>query len=498
MKTVWKALKYYAVLPFLASLPGLVLSLCGAFRMQANILVIPVSTALLYVLFRKKLDMPFAAKANGAVLLALLLCFTGMMIAADGNDESALMSWFSCLILPFFPIIIIMDLTGNFMLLYVCALLSYLTAFAVAACFAKLNPKKLVIPAAAAVICLAVSTAFYLNRPTVRYSGHGFEYMHGYSSTDFTDYTVFAEHAKLAELDHAPAFQIENEADMPVLDGAEACYPLYAAFAKAVYKDIGKIEKAAEQNGEYASCNGKIVSFTNTVWGFNRLIEGEIDPEKAAGGVDMFFGARPSADQMKAAEARGVELEITPIGKEAFVFFVEKDNPIENLTTEELKAIYHGDLTNWRELGGRNQKILAFQRPENSGSQTMMEAFMGELPLKKPQTYETVDAMMGVIREVAQYADEKGAIGYSFRYFVEVLNQEENVKLLSVDGVYPTLETIEDGSYPLTVSVCLVTRKNESNPNVQKMIDFILSDDGQELIRKTGYAGLHQEESGQP
>lgn len=156
----------------------------------------------------------------------------------------------------------------------------------------------------------------------------------------------------------------------------------------------------------------------------------------------------------------------------------------------ELRAIYHGDITNWIELGGKNQEILAFQRPENSGSQTMMEYFMGDVPLKEPQTYEKVDAMMGVIKEVAQYANEKGAIGYSFRYFLEELNQEKGVKMLSIDGVYPTLENIENGSYPLTTNVCLVTRKNESNPNVQKMIDFILSDDGQEIIRKTGYAGL--------
>ncbi|MCQ2525120.1 MAG: hypothetical protein MJ123_12375 [Lachnospiraceae bacterium] len=89
-----------------------------------------------------------------------------------------------------------------------------------------------------------------------------------------------------------------------------------------------------------------------------------------------------------------------------------------------------------------------------------------------------------------QYANEKGAIGYSFRYFLEELNQEKGVKMLSIDGVYPTLENIGNGSYPLTTNVCLVTRKNEPNPNVQKMIDFILSNDGQDIIRKTGYAGL--------
>lgn len=487
MKIVLKSLKYYALIPLIASIPGFVLNFCGFFWMDMNVVVVPLVTALIYVLFRKKIDMSFAAKANGIIFFALMLIFTGMMVVAGGNTESLLMSYFSFLILPFFPIMFLMAMMGRFMLLYACALLSYLAAFIVSAYFAKINVKKLIIPGIAVLICAAVSSILYLNRPTVKYAGHGFDYMHGYSSTDFTDYTVYTEDSKLAELDHAPSFTIEKEEEMPVLDGAEACYPLYAAFAKAVYKNIDQIElKYLDTEHQYR--NGKVVTMTNTIYGFERLISR--DAEKFGSKVDMFFGARPSESQMESAKEAGVELDITPIGKEAFVFFVEEDNPVENLTSQQLKAIYHGDITNWSELGGKNQEILAFQRPRNSGSQTMMEYFMGDVSLKEPETYEKVDAMMGVIKEVAQYANEKGAIGYSFRYFLEELGQEKGVKMLSVDGVFPTLENIENGSYPLTTNVCLITRKNDSNPNVQKMIDFILSNDGQDIIRKTGYAGL--------
>lgn len=487
MKIALKSIKYYALIPLIASIPGFILNLCGSYWMNANVIVVPLMTALIYILFRKKIEMSFAAKANGIIFLVLLICFTGMMVVADGNTDSLLMSCFSYLILPFFPIMLFMSIMGKFMLLYACALLSYLAAFIVSACFAKMNIKKLIVPGAVALICIAVSTALYLNRPTVRYAGHGFDYMHGYSSTDFTDYTVYAEHSKLTELDHESSFMIEKEEEMPVLDGAEACYPLYAAFAKAVYKNIDRIE-LQYLDTEHQYRNGKVVTMTNTIYGFERLISR--DAEKFGSTVDMFFGARPSASQMKAANEAGVELEITPIGKEAFVFFVEADNPIDNLTSEQITAVYHGEITNWSELGGRNQEILAFQRPKNSGSQTMMEYFMGDVSLKEPQTYEKVDAMMGVIHEVAQYANEKGAIGYSFRYFLEELGQEKNVKIVSINGVYPTIENIENGSYPLTTNVCLVTRKNDPNPNVQKMTEFILSDDGQEIIRKTGYAGL--------
>lgn len=487
MKTVLKSLKYYALIPFIASIPGFVLNLCGLFYM--NIVVVPVMAAVIYVLFRKKLDMAFAVKANGTILLVLLICFTGMMAIAKGNVESLLMSYFSYLILPFLPIMIIMAIMGKFMLLYMTALLSYIASFIVCAIIAKTDVRKILIPAGITLICIGSCTFLYSNRPAVKYGGHGFEYMHGYSSTDFSEYTVYAENSKLVALDHEPSFIIENEKDMPVMDGAEACYPLYAAFAKAVYKDIDIIEQSPLSANEQRF-NGKIVTFTNTIHGFERLLRDGTDPVKYGDNVDMFFGARPSADQMELVKEFGVELEITPIGREAFVFFIEEDNPVDNLTSDQLKAIYHGDITNWNELGGKNQKILAFQRPRNSGSQTMMEYFMGDISLKEPQTYEKVDAMMGVIKQVAQYANEKGAIGYSFRYFLEELNQEKGVKMLSVDGVYPSLENIENGSYSLVTNVCLVTRKNETNPYVQKMIEFILSEDGQTIIRETGYAGI--------
>ena len=122
----------------------------------------------------------------------------------------------------------------------------------------------------------------------------------------------------------------------------------------------------------------------------------------------------------------------------------------------------------------------------------MMEYFMGDISLREPDTYEIIGGMLDVIQRVAQYANEDGAMGYSFRYFIEGLNQEKGVKLLSIDGVAPTLENIENGSYPLTVALCLITRTEDPKPNVQRMIDFMLSEDGQELVRKTGYAGLRQ------
>ena len=334
------------------------------------------------------------------------------------------------------------------------------------------------------ILCAALlGTIVWLgvrNQFAEKHSGHGFKYMNGFSSTDFTGYHVY-DGQKLAVLDHEASLIIDREEDMPVLDGAEACYPLYAAAAKAVYKNIDQIESKWKKKPEDRITNGKIVTFTNTVYGYERLVERK---------ADIIFAARPSQEQKEYAHNRMVQICTMPIAKEAFVFFIEEDNPVDSLTADQIRDIYSGKITNWNEVGGKNQKILAFQRPENSGSQVMMKYFMGDTQLKEPMTYEKIGGMGDVIQEVAQYANERGAMGYTFRYFLLGLQQEKNVKILKIDGVEPTIETIQNGSYPLVANVVMAYLKDNEKPNVQKMIDFMLSEDGQELITKTGYAPL--------
>ena len=482
MGWIFNILPCYGLIPLGASFLGALPLFFGG-PSWTCLVTVPLLTWLIYFSLGGRVDRRRGARINGISLLLLALCFTVLMVLGKGSVDSTAVGQLLWLTLPFCPLWLLLSLMGERLILVLAIFLTYASGYLFCTCRKGERPRwrRQAIPGAMIVLCAALCTGLYCNRPEVRYGGHGFAYMHGFSSTDFSQYMVYSQPGKLAALDHPAAFQIQDEADMPVMDGAEACYPLYAAAAKAVYQDIAHIESNWADSGERAWTNGKIVTFTNTVVGFERLIEGN---------VDLFFGARPSADQLAYAAEQGVELEITPIGREAFVFFVEEDEPVDGLTQDQLRAIYHGDVTDWSQVGGRAGEIAAFQRPAGSGSQTMMEYFMGEVSLKEPQTYETVGSMEGVIRHVAQYANQRGALGYSFRYFIQGLSQEKGVKLLAVDGVTPDLAHIEDGSYPLTVPLCLVTRKDDPNPNVGKMIDFFLSPDGQTLVRETGYGGL--------
>lgn len=482
MGWIFNILPCYGLIPLGASFLGALPLFFGG-PSWTCLVTVPLLTWLIYFSLDGRVDRRRGARINGISLLLLALCFTVLMVLGKGSVDSTAVGQLLWLTLPFCPLWLLLSLMGERLILVLAIFLTYAAGYLFCTCRKGERPRwrRLVLPGVGLALCAALCTGLYCNRPEVRYGGHGFAYMHGFSSTDFSQYMVYSQPGKLAALDHPAAFQIQDEADMPVMDGAEACYPLYAAAAKAVYQDIAHIESNWADSGERAWTNGKIVTFTNTVVGFERLIEGD---------VDLFFGARPSADQLAYAAEQGMELEITPIGREAFVFFVEEDEPVDGLTQDQLRAIYHGDVTDWSQVGGRAGEIAAFQRPAGSGSQTMMEYFMGEVSLKEPQTYETVGSMEGVIRHVAQYASQRGALGYSFRYFIQGLSQEKGVKLLAVDGVTPDLAHIEDGSYPLTVPLCLVTRKDDPNPNVGKMIDFFLSLDGQTLVRETGYGGL--------
>ena len=281
-------------------------------------------------------------------------------------------------------------------------------------------------------------------------------------------YQPFSEKNKLAVLEEESRYKI-NE-NLPILDGATAIYPLYAAFAQAVYP-----------KGVYSPNDiHPIVGWNRTSWAFDNLIKGE---------VDIIFCARPSDEQLKSAEEYGVIFNMTPIGKEAFVFFVNNRNPVYNITTEQIKQIYSGRITNWNELGGKNVNIKVYQRDKNSGSQTMLESIMGEEKLIEPLTENVLGFMLDMVTRVSEYRNYNNAIGYSFLFYTTQMVQNKKIKLLSIDGIIPSIETIQNGTYPYSEYFYAITT-NTQNENVNAFIEWILSEQGQYLVKKTGYVPI--------
>lgn len=312
--------------------------------------------------------------------------------------------------------------------------------------------KQISVLCAVAAIFALFNAAVYLNftKPCLPDESEG----RSARTIDVWRYLPFDENSLIVK-DKA---NVEFTGELPVLDGAEGLYPLFSAFANAVYP-----ESAVSFDGENFLPDSKL-QMNNTLRSYKAVVDGT---------ADIVFNAAPSEAQMAYAEEKGVELEFVPIGKEAFVFIVNGNNPVDGLTTEQIRGAFSGKYTNWKQFGGKNMPINPLKRLEGSGSQSTLVRFMGETEIKSNP--------LGFIGS---------PLGFSFRFYVEDVVRHGNVKLLAVDGVYPDNENISDGSYPLVSEFYAVYDKNNPNPAVKEMIDFILCEQGQSIVERTGFSRI--------
>jgi len=280
-------------------------------------------------------------------------------------------------------------------------------------------------------------------------------------------YMPFFEDNKLAKLDGESHLRLFD--NLPVLDGATALHPVYASFAQAVYSE-----------DEYKASKGLVLN-NRTPEAYENLLKNK---------ADIIFCLAPSDEQKKQFSDKGVNLKLVPIGKEAFVFFVNKKNIVDNVTIGNIQGIYSGKIRNWEELNGANRSIRAFQRPKNSGSQTALERIMGDIPIMDPRMEDVATEMGGIINDVAVYRNFPNAIGYSFLFYSTEMVKNDQIKLLSIEGVYPSRETIQKGSYPFSNIFYAIYITENKNKNIDLFIEWILSEQGQELIEKTGYVPI--------
>lgn len=335
-----------------------------------------------------------------------------------------------------------------------------------------------------ALCCFSIYYTFN-NSNIVR--SHNFAYENGLSSVDLEKYKITNVDNILPKLNE-PTTLLLTQDEWLTLDGAEAAYPVYSAYANACYKDISnyqysKYTTPPKEKNEINTAFKKYVAFNNTVYAFKDLINKR---------CDIFFGAMPSKQQQADAAALGEELVLTPIAQEAFVFFVSSDNPVSSLTTQQVRDIYSGNVKNWQQLGGEDRRILAFQRPEGSGSQTLLQHIMGDTAIMEPLKTEYIPSMGGIGESVAEYNGDAGALGFSFKFFLTgMLGREDApVKMLAINGIYPTDENIRSGKYPFTTKLYAITLKSNTKPQLAAFLNWMQSPQGQELAEKVGYVRL--------
>ena len=272
-------------------------------------------------------------------------------------------------------------------------------------------------------------------------------------SVEVDEYLPFANETKIVKKENSEKLS----GDLPVIDGAAALVPVFNSFVYSLYPE----DSVKYVNGDFTSDSA--LQYHNTRGAYKGIVDGTID---------IAFCAKPNDEQVKYGTDKGVELELTPIGREAFVFLVNSKNPVDNLSMQQLKDIFTGKITNWKDVGGANRPINVVQRNKGSGSQTALEKLIGEEI--KPNFFGPLG----------------GSLGFSFRFYVEELTKHGHIKMLKLNDVYPDREHVQDNSYPIVSNFFAVTRKGETNPNVQKVLDFVLGATGQEIINEVGYVGL--------
>ena len=297
---------------------------------------------------------------------------------------------------------------------------------------------------------------------------------------NWRDYTPFREGNRLVKVEIPAEYSLvfsgergqeDYKNELPRLNGAYALYPIYAAMAQGMYP--ASLFQDYRYH-DYLDTDGSDVIYE----------------ELLKGGRDLIFALAPSKKQSEEAEAAGVEYELTPFCMDAFVFFVNAENPVDNLTTEQIRGIYSGKITDWKEVGvPKSTKIIPFQRNEGSGSQTTLQKFMGDTPIMPPLKEDRLGGMGDIINDTANYRNYRAALGFSFRYYSTEMLRNNQIKLLSVDGVAPTVENIHGGTYPLVTTVYMVT-KGPRSANVRKIVDYMLSPEGQKLVEDTGYVPI--------
>lgn len=260
------------------------------------------------------------------------------------------------------------------------------------------------------------------------------------------------------------AFTWEN---MPRMDGSTSLVPLAQAAASLL---LGEEPMYMEGITQF---NRTSQSYRNLMWD----------------SCDILIASWPALSIFEELAAENFQYEMEPIATDALIFVVNESNPVDNLTTEQIIGIYTGEITNWSEVGGNDETILPFQRNSGAGSQALMEKLvMGDIPMMEAPTELMAGSMGELMEYVRSYDNSSNALGYSVYYYANDMQMAEGLKIIAVDGVQPTADSIRSGDYPHLSNYYTVIAADEAADSPARiMFDWLQGAEGQRLVETQGY-----------
>ena len=202
------------------------------------------------------------------------------------------------------------------------------------------------------------------------------------------------------------------------------------------------------------------------------------------GTTDICNSSRPmknsERDKLKARfNSLGIEI---PVARDGITVYVNELNPVKELSLQQIKAIYRGEITNWKDLGGPDTKIILYGRENSSGTYVYFRDFVLGGSDYSPMT-QTLPGTAAVVNAVAK---DKNGIGYGGAAYAKGVVHVAVKKDESSPAYQPTLETVKSGQYPITRYLYMYTRVKPAG-DMKKFIDWALSDEGQAIVSQVGY-----------
>ena len=218
-------------------------------------------------------------------------------------------------------------------------------------------------------------------------------------------------------------------------------------------------------------------------------------------GIDVLvsgLGSSAGIEADIASSSRGLnadeqDLGLTPIviAHDGIAVIVNDDNPVDNLSTEQLRDIYAGKITNWKEVGGEDLRIQVINRDEASGTREAFRTIvMDGTPFDRRSA---VLSGTGQVRDVVSRS--RGAIGYISLGFVDSLNAKTSVKAVSVNHVEASEKTVASGGYPISRDLYFFV-KGATSQQAQDYIDYVTSEKMDKQIREAGFIPVTNDEKG--
>ncbi|EAS42837.1 phosphate ABC transporter substrate-binding protein [Photobacterium profundum] len=206
---------------------------------------------------------------------------------------------------------------------------------------------------------------------------------------------------------------------------------------------------------------------------------------------------KQDAAEMGMSSRRLSEDEITPdvkmvtIAHDGIALVVNKNNPVDNLTKEQVSKIYHGEIKNWKEVGGPDLKMAVVSRENASGSRFSFEDFMGLTQNIKGHRVSDINPQLLVVNTNGMVKSlvsrNLHALGY-----MSLGSVDDSIKPLSFEGIKPTIDNLESGDYLISRPFLMLYKEKNVSKNAQAFLNYVTSSEGQNIIDERGYIAINK------